>query len=208
MRQLPRYLLVVLAFAGSVEARHPFPNAQVLETRETAPDAQQQVRRVKLLRTDFKYPLIRVEERVIRDSVGRERVVDGPTMVANHILVSVRPGGTQADLNTIAGRLGGKVIEAVHKPDVFLVELPGQSIDAVPEAIERFGREAIVARTDPNYILSASATIPTDPRFSQLYGMNNTGQTGGTPDADIDAPEAWDIHTGSRSLVVGVIAWV
>src|SRR5204863_3230233 len=33
----------------------------------------------------------------------------------------------------------------------------------------------------------------------------NTGQTGGTSDADIDAPEAWDISTGSGSVVVGVI---
>ena len=28
--------------------------------------------------------------------------------------------------------------------------------------------------------------------FRELYGLNNTGQTGGTPDADIDAPEGWD----------------
>ncbi|MEB3881890.1 S8 family serine peptidase, partial [Lyngbya sp. CCY1209] len=32
----------------------------------------------------------------------------------------------------------------------------------------------------------------------------NTGQTGGTPDADIDAPEAWDVQTGN-DVVVGVI---
>ena len=35
--------------------------------------------------------------------------------------------------------------------------------------------------------------------------MKNTGQTGGTPDADIDAPEAWDICTGGSSVVVAVI---
>jgi thermitase len=35
--------------------------------------------------------------------------------------------------------------------------------------------------------------IPNDPSFPQLYGLNNTGQTGGTPDADIDAPEGWDL---------------
>ena len=35
--------------------------------------------------------------------------------------------------------------------------------------------------------------------------MHNTGQNGGTPDADIDAPEAWDIGTGSTDVVVAVI---
>src|SRR3954451_6165600 len=34
---------------------------------------------------------------------------------------------------------------------------------------------------------------PNDPRFPELYGLNNTGQTGGAPDADIDAPEGWDL---------------
>ena len=34
--------------------------------------------------------------------------------------------------------------------------------------------------------------MPNDPLFSQLYGLNNTGQTGGRADADIDAPEGWD----------------
>jgi len=46
---------------------------------------------------------------------------------------------------------------------------------------------------------------PNDPHFSKLWGMNNTGQTGGTVDADIDAPEAWNIFTGSPNVVVAVI---
>ena len=46
---------------------------------------------------------------------------------------------------------------------------------------------------------------PNDTRFSELWGLKNTGQTGGTADADIDAPEAWDIFTGSDDMVVAVI---
>jgi len=47
--------------------------------------------------------------------------------------------------------------------------------------------------------------IPNYPRFSELWGLHNTGQSGGTPDADIDAPEAWDYSTGSNSVIVAVI---
>jgi subtilisin family serine protease len=47
--------------------------------------------------------------------------------------------------------------------------------------------------------------IPNDPQFSSLWGLHNAGQTGGTPDADIDAPEAWGITTGSSNTVVAVI---
>jgi subtilisin family serine protease len=46
---------------------------------------------------------------------------------------------------------------------------------------------------------------PNDQHFSKLWGMKNIGQTGGTVDADIDAPEAWDIFTGSSNIVVAVI---
>jgi subtilisin family serine protease len=51
---------------------------------------------------------------------------------------------------------------------------------------------------------------PNDTSYSELYGMENTGQLingsyRGTPDADIDAEGAWDISTGSSNVVVGVI---
>jgi len=46
---------------------------------------------------------------------------------------------------------------------------------------------------------------PNDTQFSSLWGLNNTGQTGGTFDADIDAPEAWNSFTGSPNMVVADI---
>ncbi len=57
---------------------------------------------------------------------------------------------------------------------------------------------------EPNYIYQANA-IPNDSSFSLLWGMHNTGQTGGLPDADIDAPEAWELATGSQTVIVGII---
>ena len=51
----------------------------------------------------------------------------------------------------------------------------------------RLNRSALVSYAEPNFILKATAT-PNDPMYPQLYGLNNTGQTGGRPDADIDAP--------------------
>ena len=39
----------------------------------------------------------------------------------------------------------------------------------------------------------------------ELWGLHNTGQNGGTPDADIDAPEAWNTTVGSNSVVVAVV---
>jgi hypothetical protein len=54
------------------------------------------------------------------------------------------------------------------------------------------------------------ANFPDDPQFSSQWALHNTGQSGGTPDADIDAPEAWDISTGGvtalgDSIVVAIV---
>ena len=50
---------------------------------------------------------------------------------------------------------------------------------------------------------------PNDPDYGQLWGLNNTGQTvnldPGIANADINAPEAWAITTGSASVVIADI---
>ncbi len=62
-----------------------------------------------------------------------------------------------------------------------------------------------VLYVEPNFLYSTDQTIPDDSKFNFLWGLHNTGQAGGTADADIDAPEAWDITTGSSNIVVAII---
>jgi thermitase len=64
--------------------------------------------------------------------------------------------------------------------------------DGDPSAlIAALNRRGLVDYAEPNRPLRIFAT-PNDPRYRELYALNNTGQTGGTPNADIDAPEGWD----------------
>ncbi|WP_102797806.1 S8 family serine peptidase [Bowmanella denitrificans] len=80
-------------------------------------------------------------------------------------------------------------------------ELKGLSVKT---ALEKLQKHPAVSYAQPNYKVRALG-VPDDARFDDLWGMHNSGQTGGTPDADIDAVEAWDISTGSRDVIVGVI---
>jgi thermitase len=71
------------------------------------------------------------------------------------------------------------------------------------------GRSAHVEYAEPNRVLRTQAT-PNDPFFADQYGFHNTGQTGGTPDADIDAPEGWDAaglatFPNSGGATVGIV---
>ncbi|MHC4087550.1 MAG: S8 family serine peptidase, partial [Planctomycetota bacterium] len=90
---------------------------------------------------------------------------------------------------------------------VLRVKLPGGQ--TVEDAIaENWGaRDRRIVIVEPNYRVRIDRT-PNDVRFLELWGMNNDGQTGGTVDADIDAPEAWNIATGvpdGSDVIVGVI---
>jgi subtilisin family serine protease len=75
--------------------------------------------------------------------------------------------------------------------------------------IKQLSRHSAIEIAEPNYLLhaieSTNVVIPNDPRFTELWGMNNTGASGGRADADIDAVEAWDLTKGSREVIVGVI---
>jgi subtilisin family serine protease len=99
-------------------------------------------------------------------------------------------------------------------PGAQLLELKkGEEVKATVSELER---HAEVLYAQPNYIRRPLG-LPNDPRLRDLWGLHNTGQsvphnTGsnegggpGLPDADIDAPEAWDLTTGSDSVSVAVV---
>lgn len=78
----------------------------------------------------------------------------------------------------------------------------------VAQAVKTFLNDPDVEYAEPNYFYNLDV-IPNDTHFDLLWGMHNTGQNvngiKGADDKDIDAPEAWDITTGSSATVVAVI---
>lgn len=104
----------------------------------------------------------------------------------------------------IAGN-GAKVLH-VFKSGAMLVEFRGK-INPTLESmlVNTLAQEKNVKYVEANTLLYADAVVPNDPRFGELYGLHNDGVAGGTADADIDAPEAWTMTTGSRDVVVAVI---
>jgi len=122
--------------------------------------------------------------------------------------------------------VGAKVEREFSSGDVAglqLVQLPNGT--DVHSAIIAYESNPDVLYAEPDYVMTIlpdqsrsgintinSATIlstPNDPEFFNQWSFHNTGQTvldiSGTPGADIDAPGAWNISTGSDSVVVAVI---
>ncbi len=61
-----------------------------------------------------------------------------------------------------------------------------------------------------NHYVYLRSKYPNDSNFDEQWSLHNIGQTGGKPDADIDAPEAWQFSTGGNTadgdeIVVAVV---
>jgi subtilisin family serine protease len=110
-------------------------------------------------------------------------------------------------------RLGARVSRRFPAFRMQLVKLPrGLSVS---DAARQYRLDSAVAFAEPNY-LRYPTSVPTDALFSDLWALNNNGQghavsdadgdatatpQSGTADADIDAPEAWDVQTGNGTVV-------
>ena len=162
--------------------------------------------RVRLLKTDFRYPLLRVEEDLTAPKAGGEpEITKQKAMVADHLLVKAAEGVDKTRLSESVKALGGSVMNQIPGSDVYLLSIPAKDGQSLPRAVEAINLlKGIVAYAEPDFIVH-STTTPNDTRYSEQWSLNNTGQTGGTVDADIDAPEAWALSTGSNSVIVAVL---
>jgi len=70
--------------------------------------------------------------------------------------------------------------------------------------IAEYQGDPAMAYAEPNRIYRIT-DFPDDTDFDKQWALHNTGQTGGRPDADIDAPEAWDIETGKPTVLIAVV---
>ena len=129
----------------------------------------------------------------------------------DELLVKFHPGTTAQQARTITLAADAVEVRSFQRPrrlsrsaiDAWrVVRLrPGANLGKARAALLRNPNVALV---EYNYEVRIALT-PNDPRFGELWGLHNIGQTSGTVDADVDAPEAWDLQTGGNDVVVAVI---
>jgi subtilisin family serine protease len=88
---------------------------------------------------------------------------------------------------------------------LYILEVPkGTDTPAMAAAFREFGLEIDSAGPE---IVGGIALMPDDTEFDRQWNMHNDGSGQfSVEDADIDAPEAWDIHTGNDgSVIIAII---
>lgn len=90
--------------------------------------------------------------------------------------------------------------------DIYRLRTLAMRGDDVLELADRISAIHGVALAEPDMVFTGrSAYTPNDPYAPLLWGIHNTGQTGGLPGMDMDGAEAWDITIGNASIVTVVI---
>jgi uncharacterized protein (TIGR03382 family) len=134
----------------------------------------------------------------------KKQAAQEPEYVPGQILVRFRKEATDDKVASIHSQQQAQVLHTYRTiSDLQLVQVPEESFS---KALEAYSQDPNVLYAEPNYIVHAldnTRAMPNDPRFGELWGLHNTGQSGGTADVDLNMPEAWDITTGSDT--VGVI---
>ncbi len=110
-----------------------------------------------------------------------------------------------SNVNALLSSLGATIEQQYTiVPGLCLIRLPEGM--TVADALKIFGEREDVLYVEPNYKYKAHSVIPNDPMFNLLWNLHNTGETGGTPGADVNAPQAWEVATGGdRETIVAVI---
>jgi subtilisin family serine protease len=136
----------------------------------------------------------------------KSKEAPGPEYVPGELLVKYKPSVRTAAEKHYRDTFGVAVVKTFNFIGVQHVKLP-EGMD-VEKALAIYAEDPDVEYAEPNFIVHAEATIPND-LVGDLWGLHNTGQsvngTAGVVDCDIDAPEAWDICTGSSQVIIAVI---
>jgi len=140
-----------------------------------------------------------------RHCIAAQATTASAALVAPHgerFLVKPKP---DADLSALHESLGVRVVESFPAIGGLQIVLAPGGV-ATGTMILQYQESGLVSYAERDQMLHALGE-PNDFHFlnNDLWHLENVGQYGGVPDADIDAPEAWDTISSASNIIVAVI---
>ena len=181
-----------------------FDGATIVDSEEVMNSDGSLLKRDVIL-TEEKYPLITREISYNYDDGAAAWIpVKGSAWVAAQVLMGLEGGQSLDALDSILEDFDAELVQNVRDENVFLIRFRNVETAELDDKISALRLYGAIAYAEPNYFRVSTAT-PNDSSFHNLWALNNLGSGSGNFDADIDAPEAWEITTGDHNVVVAVI---
>ncbi|MBD3336178.1 MAG: S8 family serine peptidase, partial [Candidatus Eisenbacteria bacterium] len=134
--------------------------------------------------------------------------LDGAELVAfDEVVLRARPGTAPADMQDLAARNDLRVLRRLDWAPQIYVLADDSGLDRDPfQLAAALESESEVDFCEPHLLWFPDPLVePGDEYFVEQWNLHNTGQSGGSMDADIDAPEAWEITSGETGITIAVI---
>jgi subtilisin family serine protease/regulation of enolase protein 1 (concanavalin A-like superfamily) len=148
--------------------------------------------------------LLSAQGRVSSSPRGDEDVGGGRRAARNRVIVKFRDAPAPGALGQVERETDADERRGIGGRGAFVIHSRSHGATALASMLSR---RADVEYAEPDYIVYQTA-VPNDPFFGSQWALRNVGQTingvAGTPGADVHAPAAWNIATGSTSTVIGI----
>jgi len=151
-----------------------------------------------------------------------------PRYAPDRVLVRFLPGTAASETGKAHRQAGGRKLEEIPGIDVHVVQVPAGSVQ---QKVARYQANPNVEYAEPDYYRvliipdegndpgpDAGGVVAGRDYFEEQWGLHNTGQqhtsfdalgntiqVSGVADADIDAPEGWDITTGDPAVKIAIL---
>jgi len=126
--------------------------------------------------------------------------------VQGQVAAILKAGREKADIQTLLDQHSASVVREFDKLNWGLIEISGSG--DIFSVIQELEQSEYIQAAEPN-LVDRVQFDSNDPFFldGHQWALKNTGQTppGGTNDADIDAPEAWNISQGSANTIIAIL---
>ncbi len=122
-----------------------------------------------------------------------------PLYVNNQIVALFEEGIPYSNIELLAEIYNLVITEIMgdEYPVYYLLEFRGSTDMNILEIANYLSEDPVCRVAHPNFFCDFNNLLvePQDPYFIEQWHLHNTGQSGGTEDADIDFPEAWEWNT-------------
>ncbi|MBN1186450.1 MAG: S8 family serine peptidase, partial [Bacteroidales bacterium] len=129
--------------------------------------------------------------------------------IADEICIKFKPEVSEQQKSNLLNSLRLKIKKSFHFGDILIVSEKDKTL----EVANKFFETGLVHYSQPNFLVKITpygCEIPNDTYFNKQFNLHNTGQVindghTGLEDADVDAPEAWQITKGSSDIIIAII---
>lgn len=161
--------------------------------------------RSRLIRSEAQTGLLRLVEEWSYDPSTDEVALKRRDLYhASKVIVRTKAGVKSETLEGTVSRLGMSRVRELA-PGLYSVALNEEKLQGVPEAIHSLERLSDLVEAVEADGVGFGAGNPDDLLFPSQWGNHNTGQSSGSIDADVDAPEFWALAGHAPGIVIAVL---